>query len=464
MNTDKKINNGQNQLYIQFLGGAGTVTGSKFLLHIGSRKILVDCGLFQGIKSLREKNWKDLPIKASDIEAVILTHAHIDHSGYLPRLIKDGFKGKIYSTEATRDICSILLKDCAYLMEEDANYLNKTGNTKHHPALPLFGNRDVENTMTHFEIKNFNMTTDLGSNVSFKFLYVGHILGAASVVIRVNGIKIGFTGDAGRPNDPVLFDPSDMEEVDYLVTESTYGNRLHSREKIEKKLAEIINEAKESQGVILIPAFAIGRAMQVMYYLSELIKQNVIPPIPVFLNSPMAQDFSKIFFAHHELHKLSETQCESMTQMIQYVRSTEESKALNLMHGPMLIISASGMLTGGRILHHIKSFGGNPSTSIILTGFQPAGTRGEALQNGASELKIHGEYVKINAKIKQLDISAHADHGEMIQWFKRSRIRPKKVFLVHGEPSSTDEFRRRLFETFGWNCVIPQQNDQFVLE
>jgi metallo-beta-lactamase family protein len=449
---------------LQFLGGAGTVTGSKYLLTYKDQKVLIDCGLFQGLKSLRLKNWEPFPIDPSEIDAVILTHAHIDHSGYIPRLINEGFKGKIYTTPATRDLCRILLADCGYLQEEEAEYLNRSKHTKHEPALPLFTIHDAERAMQYFEIVPFGTHKRLHDHLGFQFQYVGHILGAASVIINIGDRKIAFTGDVGRMQDDIFYEPKSLPEIDYLVTESTYGNRLHSKINILDEIEKIIHEAYSEKGAILVPAFAIGRAMSIMHYLSILKKQNRIPAFPMYLNSPMATDFSDIFFRYKDLHKLSKEECRDITSSFKYVRSSEESIGLNHRKGPMLIISASGMMAGGRILHHLKAFASDPTTTIIITGFQAAGTRGEALDNGASEIKIHGQYVPIKARVRKLDMSAHADYAELIQWFTQSKIKPKKVFITHGEPSAADELRRRLEETFDWKCIVPTDSLKVSLD
>lgn len=450
---------------LQFLGGAGTVTGSKYLITFNRTKILIDCGLFQGLKSLRLKNWDGFPIQASEIDSVILTHAHIDHSGYIPRLIKDGFRGKIYSTEATRDLCKILLPDAGYLMEEEAEYLNRIKRTKHSPALPLFTLKEAEHSLEYFEVIPFNERKYLNAGLSFEFRYAGHILGAASVTVHVGGQKIAFTGDIGRMNDKIFHPPETLPQVDYLVTESTYGNRLHKNSDILDDLEQIINESYGRSGVIIIPAFAVGRAQALMYCLWQLKKQKRIPDFPMYLNSPMATNVNGLLHKHQKLHRLSQAECTEMCDIVQYVHTAEESKALNNQKGPMLIISASGMLAGGRVLHHLKTFAPYEQNTILLTGFQAAGTRGEALQHGADEIKIHGQYVPVKAHVKVLDnMSAHADYSEIIQWFSQGKINPKKVFVTHGEPSSADELRRRLTESFGWNCFVPELSETVRLE
>lgn len=450
---------------IQFLGGAGTVTGSKYLLTFNGKKILIDCGLFQGLKTLRLKNWDGFPVNPSEIDCVILTHAHIDHSGYIPRLIKNGFRGRIYSTAATKDLCKILLPDSGHLMEEEAEYLNRTKRTKHSPALPLFTLKEAEQSLEYFSEVPFHERKQLDSGLSFEFRYAGHILGAASVIVHAGGKRIAFTGDIGRPNDRVLKAPELLPEIDYLITESTYGNRLHSKSDVIDELADVVNETYKRRGVLIIPAFAVGRAQSLMHYLWLLKKQNRIPSMPMYLNSPMATNVNNLMCKYVELHKLSENDCTETCDVVKYIRTVEESKALNEKKGPMVIISASGMMTGGRVLHHLKAFAPHPENTILLAGFQAAGTRGEALERGAEEIKIHGAFVPVKAQVRVLDnISAHADYQEIIQWFSESKIHPRKVFVTHGEPSAADEFRRRLSDRFGWDCTVPESAEKVRLE
>lgn len=449
---------------LKFLGGAGTVTGSKYLLSYNGSKILIDCGLFQGLKDLRLKNWDDIEIKASEIHAIILTHAHIDHSGYIPRLIRNGFRGKIYCTHATKALCSILLPDAGYLMEEEAEYRNRTKRTKHNPALPLYTREEAESAMKYFESIAFNEPKVVDSQISFEFFYAGHILGASSAVVSVGGRKIAFSGDIGRLEDDIMYPPVPLPAVDYLVTESTYGNRLHPHYDVKAELAKIINETAERKGVIIIPAFAVGRAQSLMYYAWKLLSENKIPDIPMYLNSPMATNVNEVLKRFKELHKLSDEECVYICRTVRYVSSVEDSIALNEKDGPMLIISASGMLSGGRVLHHLKAFGGDPRNTIVLAGFQAAGTRGEALQLGHREIKIHGEYYEIKAEIKVLEnISAHADYSELLRWFSSSKMKPRKVFVTHGEPAAAESFKNKIHEKFGWDSYVPAQNEEVVL-
>jgi metallo-beta-lactamase family protein len=449
---------------LQFLGGAGTVTGSKFLLTYKDQRILIDCGLFQGLKSLRLKNWDSFAVSPDSISCVVLTHAHIDHSGYLPRLINDGFKGKIFSTAATRDLCRILLPDSGYLMEEEAQYLNKRNKSKHSPALPLFTRAQGEDAIESFVSVPFHQEFEVAPGVKIEFRYAGHILGAASVILTVENKRIAFTGDVGRPHDPLLRPPEPLPPVDYLITESTYGNRLHKDVAAIDELEVVINKAIARGGTILIPTFAVGRAQTLMYLLWKLRQQNRIPKFPMYLNSPMATNVNDLLVKYKDLHHLSDQECHEICDIVQYVRSPEESIALNERTDRKLIISASGMLSGGRILHHIKAFGPDDKSTILLTGYQAAGTRGEALQNGADELKIHGVYVPIKAHVEVLDnVSAHADYREIINWLKESKISPKMTFIVHGEPSAADQLRRRVQEELSWSCVIPEQNQIFSI-
>jgi len=449
---------------LRFLGAAGTVTGSRYLLTNDAQNILIDCGLFQGAKELRLKNWDRFPIDPSKIQALILTHAHIDHSGYIPRLVKEGFRGKIYCTMATKALCEILLLDTAYLQEEEAEWANRHRFSKHHPALPLFTQDEAKKALQFFVPKEFNQEFSVAEDIKVTFRYAGHILGAASAVVSVNNIKIGFSGDLGRPFDQILFPPEKMPPVDYLVLESTYGDREHSEKDALKDLEELVNEAVRKNGVILIPAFAVGRAQLIMYQLSVLKKAGRIKDIPMYLNSPMAEAVAELYKEFRSLHHLDDQACEEMAGVVKYIHTPDQSKKLNEKKEPMLILSASGMATGGRIVHHLKAFVSNPTTTVLLTGFQAWGTRGRSLQDGALEIKIHGEMIPVKAAIRVLhNSSAHADSSEIIDWLIQSKIQPAKVFLTHGEPDSAAALKTKLTEKFGWNCTVPLQNQEFVL-
>lgn len=450
---------------IMFLGAAGTVTGSKYLLSTDQAKILIDCGLFQGLKSLRLQNWEPLPFQASEIDAVILTHAHLDHSGFIPRLVKEGFRGKIFSTAATKEVAHIILMDAGHLMEEEAEFLNRHKKSKHSPALPLFTQKDAEKAMSLFETVNFDEDITIKPSVRFRFQYAGHILGASSVIISAENRKIAFSGDIGRLQDKIFFPPNPLPEVDYLIIESTYGNRRHVQVDSADELAEAINEVYAHKGVLMIPAFAVGRVQALMYDLSVLKRKKLIPNFPMYLNSPMGINVSDIFVKYKDLHRLSAEECREACQAVTYVRDVEESKVLNEKGGPMLLIAGSGMLTGGRILHHLKAYASDPKNMILLTGYQAPGTRGESLINKAQEVKIHGDYIPVRAKVRILNnMSAHADYSEIIEWLgQSSRLQPQKVFITHGEASAADELRRRISEKFNWPCNVPVQDQVEIL-
>ncbi len=450
---------------IRFLGAAETVTGSKYLLTNDKINVLVDCGLFQGLKELRLKNWDRFPIDPSLIDAIILTHAHIDHSGYIPRLIKEGFKGKIFCTPATLALCRILLPDTGYLQEEEADWLNRKRFSKHSPALPLFTEKEAEQALKQFVAINFDEAFTVVEGLRATFKYAGHILGAAVAIVEAAPIKIAFSGDLGRQNDSILFAPEPIPSVDYLVVESTYGNRQHKSINPIDELEIVINEALKTNGVILIPAFAVGRAQSLMYYLSVLRKSSRIPDVPMYLNSPMATKVTNLFREFKKLHKLTDKDCDEIDEVVHYIHSVEESKELNEKKGPMIIISASGMATGGRIIHHLKQFVSDPTTTIILAGFQAVGTRGRALQDGAQEIKIFNEHIPVNARIRMLEsTSAHADYTEILDWLLQSKITaPKKVFITHGETEAAHKMKTHIIERFNWLCEVPKQNQEFVL-
>lgn len=453
------------KLAIKFLGAARTVTGSKYLVSFGDKRVLVDCGLFQGLKDLRLKNWETFSIDARSIDAIVLTHAHIDHSGYIPRLIKEGFRGKIFCTPGTLALCRILLPDTGYLMEEEAEYLNRKKISKHKPALPLFTRKEAEQSLKQFSPHNFHEDFEVVPGLRVRFLNAGHILGAAMVYMKAGSKTIAFSGDLGRLNDPVMKEPESLPPFDYLVVESTYGDRLHSPIDPVKDLEQIILKTTERRGVILIPVFAVGRTQSLLHFLSILTKENRIPKIPMFLNSPMAASVTDVFCQFKSLHKLSERECNQLQDVVHYVKSVEESKMLNSRKGPMLIVSASGMATGGRILHHLKEFAPDPKNTIVLTGFQAAGTRGRALQDGAKEIKIHGQLIPVRAEVQMIDnLSAHADYSETLKWLSGSPAKPRKVFVTHGELNAAKALGNRIHEQFGWEYDVPEQEAEYALE
>lgn len=442
---------------LSFLGGAGTVTGSKYLVDTGRHRILVDCGLFQGYKQLRERNWAKFPVPPGNIDAVILTHAHLDHSGYLPALVRDGFRGPIISTHASLKLCELLLPDSAHLMEADARFANKEGFTRHKPALPLYNGDDARRALDGFRTVGFHEPTPVVDDCSGIFRPAGHILGAATVELQCNGLHIVFSGDLGRYDDATMVEPEAVPRADYLMVESTYGDRRHSAGSPEEALGEVIERTARRGGTIVIPAFAVGRAQSLLFHLSQLRKAGRIRNVPVFLDSPMAVNASTIFCDHLGEHRLTAEQCQEACGIATYVRETEDSKQLTNNPVPKVIISASGMATGGRVLHHLKRFAPDRRSTILLAGFQAGGTRGAALRDGARELKIHGQMVPVRAEVASLDmLSAHADRDELMRWLGGFQVPPKRTFVVHGEPGSSDTFRHSIEERLGWAARVPE--------
>lgn len=449
---------------ITFLGATQTVTGSKFLLEAKDKKILIDCGMFQGLKDLRIRNWAQFPVDIESIDAVILTHAHIDHSGYLPALFNKGYRGPVYTTDATKDLCGVLLPDAGYLQEEEARYANKRGYSKHHPALPLFTEQDGRNCLELFQSFKQHEEFNVGDDIKVKFTPAGHILGSACVHISDGQKSVVFSGDVGRPHDVIMKAPEAIQMADYLVIESTYGNRLHDQTNPKEKLRDIINKTIKRNGIVIIPSFAVGRTQTVLHLIADLKANGLIPNIPVYLNSPMAIKATGIFCKHKDEHRLADDECNQACDVAEYVHTPEQSKNLNLKKDPMVIISASGMATGGRILHHLKAFVGNPNNTVLFMGFQAAGTRGEAMRSGADRIKIHGEYFPVRAEIASIDsLSAHADYRELLDWLKNMKTPPKKTFIVHGEPSAQDSFRRLIEDELKWAVEIPSYKDTVTL-
>lgn len=450
---------------IRFLGATGTVTGSKYLVAAGSKKLLIDCGLFQGFKQLRLRNWEPLPIAPREIDAVILTHAHLDHSGYIPLLVREGFSGKVYCTPATRDLCRILLPDSGFLQEEDAAYANRHQFSKHAPALPLYTQGDAERSLRQFRTVDFGRDFDLGADLAFRFIPAGHLLGAAMVSLRMNNTSLLFSGDLGRPNDLLMVAPSEVRQTDYLVIESTYGNRQHDPSDPKRALAAIINRTIARGGIIVIPAFAVGRAQAVLYLIHLLKAANEIPDIPVFLNSPMAAEATDLYCDHRGEHRLTPDQCRAMCRAAQVVNSVEESKRINGLKDPMILISASGMATGGRVLHHLKAFVSDERNMILFVGFQAGGTRGEAMVNGAKAVKIHGAYIPVRAEVATLEnLSGHADADEIMTWLGHFERPPREAYITHGEPAAADALRHRIEEMLGWRCRIPDYLQNVALK
>lgn len=449
---------------LSFLGGAGTVTGSKYLVETRGHKILVDCGLFQGFKQLRERNWAPFPVRPAEIDAVVLTHAHLDHSGYLPALVRDGFSGPIISTHATLKLCELLLPDSGYLMEADARFANKYGFSKHKPALPLYTKVDAERALQAFTTRTFNESRPVVEGCTATFRPAGHILGAASVQLDCNGTRIVFSGDIGRYGSADMVDPAPVPRADYLLVESTYGNRRHDPADPEEVLEDVIARTVRRGGSVIIPAFAVGRAQSLLYHLGQLKKRGRFADIPVYLDSPMAVKATSIFCDHVGEHRLTPEQCMEAFDSVNYVREVEDSKRIDRDPMPKIIVSASGMATGGRILHHLKHYGPDRRHTILLAGFQAGGTRGAALKAGAKELKIHGQYVPIRAEVASLDmLSAHADRDELIRWLGGFEGPPRMTFVTHGELEASDAFRHDVEEKLGWKARVPEHGERVEL-
>jgi metallo-beta-lactamase family protein len=449
---------------VTFLGAAGTVTGSKFLVEAAGSRILLDCGLFQGLKALRLRNWDEFPVAPSSIDAVVLTHAHIDHSGYLPLLVRNGFQGKIYCTPPTAALCDILLPDSGRIQEQDAEYANRKKFSKHRPALPLYTEDDALGVSRHFETVGWGKPLEL-DGVTVRFQTAGHILGASSVRLSTDEGSILFSGDLGREEDALMFSPAPPGDADWVVMESTYGDRRHPETHPMEELGRLAREVIERKGVLLIPSFAVGRAQHLIYWLNRAFQEGLAPRIPVFVDSPMATNVTHLYREFGDYHRLSRDECGIVCEGAEFTASVERSKWLQTQSGPIVILSASGMLTGGRILHHLKTLGPRRETTILLAGYQAAGTRGATLLQGGDELKIHGKWVKIRARVENFQVlSAHADQRELLDWIGSAERPPKKVFLVHGEPAAADALRVRIHDRLGVEAKAAVDDSTVVLE
>jgi metallo-beta-lactamase family protein len=452
-------------LSLTFLGGAGTVTGSKHLATFGSTRVLVDCGLFQGPKTLRERNWARLPVDAAEIDQVVLTHAHLDHSGYLPALIDQGYRGRVLASQGTEDLCKILLPDSGHLQEQDARFANRHGYSKHHPALPLYTEADAERAAKRISAVNFHEPHEIAGGAHIFLRRAGHILGAASIELQAEGRKIVFSGDIGRYGDPIMVDPESAPEADWVLVESTYGDRIHAQADPAEALGEVINRTAARGGSVVIPAFTVGRAQSLLYHLRQLKDAHAIPEMPIFLDSPMAQDVTDLYQRSPLDHRLSEAECRRAFGVAKFTRTVLESKAIDQNTVPKVIISASGMATGGRILHHLRNYLPDHRNTVVLAGFQAAGTRGASLASGANAIKMFGEWVPVRAEVAELPmLSAHADSNELMRWLGGFGKPPKHVFVTHGEPKASAALRDRIRRELGWDCSVPEMGSKAVLE
>ena len=441
---------------LQFLGATDTVTGSRYLVTHDQKRVLVDCGLFQGYKLLRLRNWAPPPVAPASINAVILTHAHIDHSGYLPLLARQGFHGKVFCTPGTYDLCRILLPDSGYLQEEEADYANRHKLSKHKEALPLYTRDDALRCLKLFHPVRFDEDWQPVPGLHARLTPSGHMVGSSFVRLDDGSRSVLFSGDIGRPNDLVLNPPVQMDGADYLVVESTYGDRLHKNADPLLELGKVINRTAARGGVVVIPAFAVGRAQSLLHCIQLLKAQGVIADMPIYLNSPMAASATQVYLKHKSELRLTAAECEAMAHTAHIVQSPEESRLLNARHGPMVIVAASGMATGGRVVHHLKAFASNERNTILFAGYQAGGTRGAAITGGAPSVRIHGEDIPIHAEVAMLDdLSAHADAAEIVTWLKHFKAPPKQTFITHGEPAAADAMRQRIERELHWSCHMP---------
>lgn len=449
---------------LSFLGATGSVTGAKFLLEHDGRRLLVDCGLFQGLKQLRLRNWDAFPVPPSSVDAVVLTHAHLDHSGMLPRFVAQGYRGPVYCTAATRDLCGLLLPDSAHLLEEEADYANRHGFSKHHPALPLYTQADALAALERLQPRAFDTGFAPIPGVRVQLRRAGHLLGAASVRVEWDNRSLLFSGDLGRTQDLLMQPPALPEASDWVVMEATYGDRVHPSADALTAIADVVNRTAARGGVVLVPAFSVGRAQTMLYSLHLLKSQRRIPDLPLYLNSPMAADATRIYQAHLDDHRLSPEQCRAMCSAAHAVNSVEESKRLNTLDMPAVIVSASGMASGGRVLHHLKAYGPDARHTILFAGYQAMGTRGAAIVAGAPTVRIHGQHVPIRAEVAHLDtLSGHADREELLAWIGALPAPPERVFLTHGEPLPADALRQAIEERHGWPCTVPEYRDSVEL-
>jgi metallo-beta-lactamase family protein len=443
---------------LTFLGAARTVTGSKYLLEHDGRRVLFDCGLFQGLKELRLRNWNEFPIPPASLDAVVLTHAHLDHVGYLPRLIAQGYRGRVFCTPGTKDLCQLVLPDAGRIQEEDARQANRHGYSKHHPALPLFAESDALRALTHLQPLGYERPIEVAPGVAIEFHPAGHLLGSAFIIVRLTGgPSILFGGDLGRYNRPILPDPSAAIAADVVLVESTYGDRDHEPDDSGEQLAEVISQTAGRHGKLVIPAFAIGRVEELLYWVRRLEAEHRIPVLPVYVDSPMATEALRYYSARvaeldPDLRPTSGQVYAFVTTRFQMIASTQQSKELTASRRPAIVISSSGMATGGRVLHHLAATLPDERNTVLFVGYQAAGTRGRKMIDGAREIRIHGHDIPVNATIAKIDsMSAHADRGEILRWLGTLSSAPRRVCLVHGEPGPMDSLKTLIQERLSWS-------------
>ncbi|WP_414000213.1 MBL fold metallo-hydrolase [Flavobacterium sp. W1B] len=449
---------------IKFIGGAGTVTGSKTLVESNGIRILIDCGLFQGIKPLRELNWEPLPVLPSTIDFVLLTHGHLDHCGWLPRLVDQGFKGKIYCTGPTKEISKLILLDSAKIQEEEAEKANKGNYSKHEIAEPLYDVKQAEKVFPFFRVIKTNEAVPLDAQIEAVFITAGHIIGACSIELMLENKTLVFSGDVGRDNDALMYPPTKPKKADYVFLESTYGDRLHPDTDAKLELEMYINNTFEKGGTTIIPSFAVERAQTIMYLLWQLKQENKIPDIPYIIDSPMGVGAFDVFFNNLKWHKLTLDECIAMSKMFVMITDYKDTIEAIYDKNPKVVIAASGMVTGGRVLSYLEHYIGLPETTVIIVGYQAEGTRGRKLIEGAKEIKIHGKYYPVLAKVLEIEgLSAHGDQKDLLNWLSALENKPTKVFLVHGENQPADELRIKIHEHYGFDCTVALMGQEFEI-
>lgn len=448
-----------NYVNVHFLGAAGTVTGSKFLIEAYEKKIMIDCGMFQGLKELREQNWVRLPLDVKAIDIVLLTHGHLDHVGYLPRLVQQGFSGKIIGTAPTLAIAEIILKDSAKIHEEEAKKANKEKYSKHKPALPFYTIKEAEKTINLFDVEMVDKWIKFSEHISYRFKYNGHIIGSTFIELDINGKRFVFSGDVGRNDDILLDNPKKPKWADYLFIESTYGNKNHPEDDLEILLSELIEDTIYNNGNLIIPSFAVERLQSLMYILWDLYNKNKIPNIPIYIDSPMGNNVLNVFKQFPKWHKLSDKEYKAMCKHINIIESYKDTWKTIDNPRSKIVIAGSGMVTGGRVLTYLKQLIDEPSTTVLLVGYQAEGTRGRQLLEGAHEIKFFGKYYPVKATIKHIEsLSAHADQSGLMDWMSNIKNIPEMVYLIHGESTPQDAFRTKIQDVYNWNVRIPKLN------
>lgn len=450
---------------ITFLGAVEEVTGSRYLIEHENIKILVDCGMFQGPRKLAQRNAEPFPVEPSSIDALVLTHAHIDHTGYIPALVKQGFKGEIYCSKGTYELCALLLVDSGSLQEEEAMHSNRRGGPDHPPAVALYTKSDAENSLKFFKPVNYDTTIDIGGSLTVMLIRSGHILGSSFVIVSDGKQTVTFSGDLGRPHQWIMKSPPPLKQTDFLVIESTYGDRLHEKSDTIKNIGEVVNATVAKGGVLVIPCFAVARTEMILYCLYQLKQKNIIPDVPIFLDSPLAIKATELLCDFKDEYEFSAVECRNILSIATDTLTGEQSKQLDRIEHPAIIIAGSGMADGGRVLFHLKRFISDPKNTVLFVGFQADGTAGHALVHGAKVIKIYGETYPVRAEIKEINtLSAHADYDEILAWLGHFENRPKKVFVTHGEIEAAQALKNKIEERFAWPVVIPKYLESFDLD